>query len=668
MFFLLLVTHGIAQDKGRYTFGKLVPADFTLPAKAIIDSDANAVILSDIGEAHFVGNNKNWFSLVYKRQTRIRIINKKAFDLATVTVPLYSPKDGDAEKLSEVAAAAYNLENGQVVPTRLDQKDIFQNRENNWTAANFSVPGVKEGSILEYTYTITSDYYRYLRSWEFQWERYPCLSSEFRVDIPQTISYVLVKQGVHPYAVDKGSEGRNSYKVTEKIEAGLSNVAEDKIVSVATVKHDWVMKDIPAFGSETYLTTPDNYLDKLSFQESRTYNGEETFSHTDTWAKATQELLEEEQFGGTLNENNETINELADKINAPGRDNLAQARAVFYYVSQHFTCTNHYDFYIRTSLRDAIRKNSGTVGEINLLLVGLLRRKGMEADPVLLSTREHGFSMVSYPVLEKFNYVIARVKIDGQVYYLDAAQPQLGFGRLAGNCYNGHARIISNKDSGSVYLAADSLQEKKTTVVFISSADKAEVAAWEGTWEATLGPQQSYELRENVSKQGEKSYFKSIQTQYGEDISIGDAGVDSLDQPEQPVKVHYSFKVHSGEDRAKIYLNPFIGAGLRTNPFKAADRRYPVEMPYVTDETYFFTMQIPDGYTVEELPKSAKARLNERDGSFEYLIGADAGMIQLRCRLKLNKANFVPEDYSGLRDFYALVVQKEAETIVLKKN
>jgi hypothetical protein len=79
-------------------------------------------------------------------------------------------------------------------------------------------------------------------------------------------------------------------------------------------------------------------------------------------------------------------------------------------------------------------------------------------------------------------------------------------------------------------------------------------------------------------------------------------------------------------------------------------------------------MEIPTGYTVEELPKSARSTLNGQDGMFEYLIGAQDGLIQLRCRLKLNKANFLPEDYASLRNFYALIVKKEDETIVLKKN
>src|SRR6202012_2841742 len=97
------------------------------------------------------------------------------------------------------------------------------------------------------------------------------------------------------------------------------------------------------------------------------------------------------------------------------------------------------------------------------------------------------------------------------------------------------------------------------------------------------------------------------------------------------------------------------------NPFAAAERKYPVEMPYTMDDLYIFSMDIPEGYTIDEVPKSAKVAFNVDQGYFEYLFGLSGSMLQLRCRLKLNKAMFAPDDYASLRDFFAFVVKKESE-------
>ena len=111
-----------------------------------------------------------------------------------------------------------------------------------------------------------------------------------------------------------------------------------------------------------------------------------------------------------------------------------------------------------------------------------------------------------------------------------------------------------------------------------------------------------------------------------------------------------------------------MGEEYKENPFKAAERKYPVEMPFAMDEIYTLNMEVPKGYEVDELPKQAKVLFNDNEGFFEYLITKNEEGIQFRSRIKLNKANFKPEDYSTLRDFFAYIVKKQSEQIVFKKK
>jgi len=665
LFLCLSQRYCLAQDKSKLQFVKPDPGDFKTPANPIIDTSVGAVILSDYGAIHFVGNKNGDFSYVYQQHTRILILNKRAFDLAKVEVFLFT-RENNVETAENIAASTYNLDNGFVTEVRLDKKDIFEDRKDkNHIEKKFTLPAVREGSIIEYTYTKTSPYYFNLPSWDFQSIEYPCLYSEYEIEIPQALFYMLVRQGVHPFDIDKGSTGHASYTIIDKDRLnGIINDERTYLVNATTTKHQWIMKNIPPLKVESYLSTPRNYLDQISFQLSKTYNGREYHDQKNTWAKATEELLKQEDFGQPLADDKDWLNDLLNKITAGVSEPLYQAKAIYYYVQEHFTCTNHYDKYIRTNLRDVLKKNSGTVGDINLLLAAMLRQKGFEADPVLLSTREHGFNLAKYPIMDRLNYVIVRLSYGGIVYYLDAAHPELGFGQLAGNCYNGHARIISDKDSASVYFEADSLREKRTTMVILSNG----TSGLEGTYQATLGPLESYNIRRRVNDIGEKEYFKKMQTSYGEDLEIDHTHLDSLDKKEEPITVRYSFVLKQGSGTSMLYLNPFFGEVQRENPFKAADRKYPVEMPYTTDNTYMLNLEIPEGYDVEELPKSARVALNGDEGSFEYLIARQDDFIQLRCRIKLNKAYFPAEDYANLREFFAFVVKKENEQIILKKK
>ena len=83
---------------------------------------------------------------------------------------------------------------------------------------------------------------------------------------------------------------------------------------------------------------------------------------------------------------------------------------------------------------------------------------------------------------------------------------------------------------------------------------------------------------------------------------------------------------------------------------------------------YTLNMEIPEGYTVDELPKSSKVAYNGDEGFFEYIIQKEDNRIQFRSHIKLNEIVFPAEDYNSLRDFFAFVIKKYNEQIVFKKE
>ncbi len=667
-----MATRLSAQGKNGSKAAKVTPQDFVLPAAAVIDSNSNAVILSDLGTTEFIGNKNGWFSYVFKRRTRIRILNKKAFELATVKIHLYENAT-DKEVLSAVNATTYNLENGQVMAVPLGKDDLFADRlDKNNTQQKFTMPAVKEGSVIEYSYTITSDFIFRMRPWEFQNMEYPCLWSEYQVTIPSLLVYIFQKNGVHPFFIDKAEEGHETYLITETKPAdgayappGGTNLS----VSANTSKHRWVIKDIPAFYAENYLSSPANYIDKIEFQLHQTNNGETTTDVMNTWAKATDELLKSEDFGLPLSEerNEYWLDKALSGITKENRGALQQAKDIYYYLANNFTCTSYYDKYINTTLQDVLKKRSGGVGELNLLLTALLLREKINAAPVLLSTREYGYNYPGYPVMDRLNYVVCRAVIDGKVYFLDASHNNLGFGQLPGNCYNGHARIISRTDSASIFLLPDSIKERKVTSVNIINDEKKK-GLLSGSFQIQMGNMESYALRETIAKEGQKNYFTAMLNAARGDADITSCWIDSLQEPENPAKIEAAFLLKTGDNAELIYFNPVLWAGYKANPFAAATRQYPVEMDYPLNETYVLRMEIPEGFAVEELPKMTRMIYNVGEGIFEYLLQKTADFVQLRCSLQFKKANFDSDDYDSLREFFGQVVKKENEQIVFRKK
>jgi hypothetical protein len=519
---------------------------------------------------------------------------------------------------------------------------------------------VREGSIIEVSYTIKSDDMFNLRTWEFQGE-YPRLWSEYTARIPQCFNYVFLTQGYHPFHIKKQDMSYKTYSIIEN-----NGVESHNTYTMRANVYDnrWVMKDVPALKEEKFITSLDNYTAKIQFQLSEYREPLVPKGVMGNWLTFSQDLLKNEHFGQAIDKPNNWLDDDIKAITAGAKTQLDKAKKIYAFVRDNFTCTNHNSFYIDDNLKTVFKKKNGTVGDINLLLIAMLKHENILAEPVLLSTRENGLTHEVYPLIDRFNYVIAGCVIDNLEYYLDATEPKLGFNKLPVRCYNGHARFISTSSPDPAYFVADSVREAKLTTVFIANGENKKLVS---ALTSKLGYYESLSIREKVGEKGKDELLKSIKTQYPAEYSISELQLDSLDNKDEPVQVRYSIDLDNFNEDI-VYFNPMMAEGYKDNFFKAVNRVYPVEMPYAMDEVFILNMEIPAGYDVDEIPKSAKVNMNEDEGFFEYLVSKTPTSIMLRSRLKLNKASFLPEDYESLRSFFDYVVKKHAEQIVFKKK
>jgi len=652
---ILFSVSASAQEPSPITFGKVSAEDFVLPKSKWIDSGTHAVIIADIGNTSFIGNkNSNWLSYVFKKSTRIKILDKKAFDLATIRIVLRGTGNY-LDHLSDLKASTYNQEDGKVIETKLNLSDLYRDTvSKNHVDAKFTFPGLKAGCIIEYSYTITSFHIDRLKPWSFQHLQYPCLYSKYETAIPDILRYLIIRQGQDSFNLHKVYTTKELY--------AMYSVNVTDVVK----KNTWVIKDIPPFHPPAFLDNPYKWMDRIEFDLLQTYNGREVTGNIN-WATTNQELLQSEEFGMPLTFGNASyLKNLAEKLTTNDGTYRGISKHIYEYVRDNFTCIPDNDIYLGQDLYKINKTRKGSVEDINLLLVAMLRQKLINASPVILTTSDNGFNPVSYPVLDRMNYVICMIKMGNDTIFLDAANPNNGFGKLPLNCYNGHARIISDHDSGSVFLNRDDIREQKSTTVFIINDEKGK-GKISGRVESTPGYYESGDIRKSIKSYGESAFFKSIKDSYSPDITIENMQVDSIEYPGALTKIQYDFGFQT-DDRDIVYYNPIVQSSLKENPFNAETRTYPIEMPYPMDDFYVLNMEIPEGYVVDELPKSSKVAYNGGEGFFEYGIQQNETSIQLRTHIKLNKAIFYAEDYNSLRDFFAFVVKKQNEQIVFKKR
>ncbi len=658
----ILKANSQEKESPKIKFGKITAEDLNKSSYEI-DTAAEAVVLYDYCNVQYEGDQKADFNVQYSYHMRIKILSKNAFDLATVYIPLskYSQME---EKVKKLEALTYNLENGKIVENKLDKSAIFKDKvEKNFEVHKFTLPNVKEGSIIEYVYTVISPYSRSLKKWSFQ-GRNPTLWSELNISVPSIYDFLTIKYGTHPYCINKTTVGQAHYNIT--IPSDHAAISNDHMnLRLNTYEANWAMENLPAIKEENYTTNIRNHIAAIEFQlSSIRYPDKTPIPVIKPWSTACEQLLKHEDFGAELYQKNNWLKDELAKMSLP-EDPVEKAKKIFVYVRDNFICNDNSSLFLSSSsLKKIYQAKAGNVADINLLLTAMLVNANIEARPAILSTKENGKAFETQAILSKFNYVIAQAIINDSNYLLDASVKKIGFNKLPQKCYNGSARSVDIGNPYLIPLSSENIKENKLTTVNIIADSATHILS--GQFTSQLGYYESLDARSEVGDGTTEKFFEKIKKTYTADIDIAHKEIERLKEYDETATVSYEFRFPPADDGI-IYLNPLFTEAYKTNPFKSAQRHYPVEMPYPVNEVFLFTLQIPEGYTIEEIPKSVRVKLNESDeGMFEYIIQKTEQFIQMRSTIRLKKATFMPEEYDMLRAFFAQVVKKHAEQIVIK--
>ena len=641
---------GRAQDPLE-PYDAVVTARTFAPEVYSIDSSAGAVVLFDLGVVNFdPPGNGRVFSYILEKHTRIRLLHKSAFGLASFTLSAYR-KGPNSPTIENFRGSTYNLDEGKVVTTKVDKSNIFKDQSGDYIMEKIAFPNVKEGSIIEYSFRIVYPGFQFIPPWTFQGS-YPELWSEYDITVPTLYDYAVRHQGYQKYVVDSAIYSDATFPVN------FGSVAGNW--TGRTIRRIWALKDVPALEKpEPYTTTLRNHLSMIEFQLSAVHANGYDHTYRTTWNELGDELLKQDNFGASLGGHNRWMDDEIKQVVSGATAPVEKLRRIFRWVRDRFDCSGAEGLYLSQSLKKLWEEKKGNVADINLLLTAICRHEGMDASPVILSSRQHGHAVEDYPLVSDYNYVIARVQLGDSVFLLDASKPYIGFGQLPELCYNGWAREIDSSYA-EIPLFPDSVTEVRVTTVMLSNTD----SGYAGTYSRTDGVFESMNVRNRLHKSTPDEYFETLRKTMPDYKQMTGYGFDSLAVPEAPLSWHYDMKYDFTQ--GTIYFNPIFHERFSNNPFSSTVRHYPVEMPFCINNVYAMEMQIPKGYRVDQLPKSRRVKLGDSSGVFEYLISADS-TIHFRMRLLIKKTNFGLEQYAGIRDFFSLIVAKEKEPIVLKK-
>jgi hypothetical protein len=659
---IALVVQSSFAQKAPIKFGNVTMDELNMKVYPA-DSSADAVILVDFGISTMKYNQEKGFALNFDRTMRIKILKNtpEALHWGDHVVHLYEQGD-DEEKISGIKAVTYNLENGKIVETKMKNESILREKySKNWKKVSIVCPNVKEGSVIEITYTITSDFIFNFQDWRFQ-DLIPTVHSEYRAQIPEYFSYEKYMQGYIGLAVadEETTNGSITLSFKERSEGNVTRTEySTEKIDFQEKKYRWVAQNVPAFKEEPYLTTYKDYISKLNFELSFTnFPHQPVKRYMGTWddiATKYAEGLEDEIKG------NQYLKKVVEEVTAGLITPEDKIAAIHAYVRANFAWNQESRDYFNGALKKAFDEKKGNSAEINLVLASMLEKAGFDVKAVVLSTRDHGFVNRGIPMASQFNYVICGVKRDDKMVLLDATDKLIPTGVLPKRCLNGEGLIVSKTGASWIKLSG----AKSRLVVNAELALVEDKFAGKTTIDRA-GYFGSDERRRYLAN-GESDYVKGLTTNKPWEISK--SSFEGLQEISKPFRAVHELTFSEATTMAgdMLYVNPLFMWRLEENPFKTEQRMYPVDFGNGFDEVYVVKLKIPEGYSVEEVPQSKAAMLPDNAGRFQYNCAQMSGLITITSSLQINKSLYTQEDYPNLREFYKLVVAKQAEQIVLKK-
>lgn len=627
---LLLCSVFIAKAQVR-GFGNIDTADLRLTT-CDFEKDANAMVLFDRAKVNFSFMG----TLVMERHKRIKILNDKGKEQGSIRLE-YDNVYG-VEHIYNVEAQTINLENNKIVITKIDPKLFyFQHTDKRKDELVFSFPNVKAGSVIEFRYGFVRNIASNFPAWYFQSD-IPSRYSEFDAYFDPRLKFTAATKISKPFAKD----------------------------TTAPYGHIWVVKDITSAKEEPFMRAKGDALESisLSLNEVEGVDGK-TIHLNDTWGTVGRKLASEKDYYKGLDQRLGDEDDLIKQAIALKTDD--EKIAFLYNKVKTAMSWNGYEHWAtKDGIKSAWKKKSGNSAEVNAILYHLLRKSGIKAYPMLVSTRENGLLLPDFVDIFQINSLVAYVPVDSTKYYvLDATNKFETYNQVPFNLLNSYGLCLDKeKDKYDMVFLKTNAPSKE--VIIITGEISADAKMHGNADIVSYGYNRTGKLE--ILKNIDEKKYEEFLTEEDNNLKLSNLKSENLEIDTLPLQQSFNFTYELNNTDNYLLFSPNIFTTLHINPFLSEGRTSAIDFGYANSHVIIGTYRIPSGYKVESLPKDANIIIADKSIRFKRILAQDGGSIQLKYEISISRTKFLRSEYSDLHEFYKKMYDLLNEQIVLKKG
>ena len=419
---LLLGCQGFAQQtatdsfKPSMKYGKPSEEELAMTIYAP-DTSATAVVLYSKCEVRYdlLANN---FRILYNYEVKIKVLKSEGASYADIRIPYYSNESNAVitlkESISQLDASAYNMEGGEMVRTKMKRDLVFTERINKqYMQLKFSIPAVREGTVFEYKYQLSSDLYYSINLWEAQRD-IPVIFTQYDITIPEYFKFNLDMRGPHPMA---SKDETSSLTFLLSLPGG-----QTEMLSCNGRHMIFTGEHLPALRPDNYVWCANDYMSSVYFElRGVDFPGSFYRSFTHTWEEIDQMLLQDEDFGAMLKMRNPYRDEMASLSLDQLPDRQNRIAAIYTFLKQKISWNGQYGLY-GNEVKKAVKNGTGSNADINFILMSMLRDAQIPCYPAVMSRKDRGILPYSYPSIQKLNtFIVGIADTDSTLVFLDGS-------------------------------------------------------------------------------------------------------------------------------------------------------------------------------------------------------------------------------------------------------
>lgn len=570
--------------------------------------------------------------------------------------------------ISNLKAITYNLdESGQILEQQLEKKDVLlEQYSKNMDLVKFSIPGIKDGSVVVYRYTVKNGFRK--RKWQFQREAMPVHFSKFSYNASE---YALITATSKTSVPFKSYESRKKYNKSKDLAAQVTETETTNIQGHLNVTYrSWTRRNIAPFKTEPFSQDEGQLMENVMLYFNGFSGPGYHFPIVESW-EAINKLWYTQNFKKAYAKN-EFLDSKVNELKSVQKDTLGLLKDIYKFVQQNYIVNDQ-----ENELKKVYATKQGSSKNINELLCAMYRNAGFQSDIVLIANKQsEALNPLLYNI-EDITNITACVVLNGVMYFVDASQKELPFGYLPTGYYNGYTRIVNSQGGGAVDLNPALAHNTTSTFVSIKPiAEEKESYTYKFTLRKTLGIYDAIGMRANWKNDSTLFRKKLMGNPYdmsnSEGLNITRLSFENVDHLEERLVMTIEGTLSNGKDISQILLDPFFSKLYDKNPLGTDSKRdHDIVFTNPSKEIYTLSLQLNNQYTIDSLFAPTNFQFGP-NGALKYQLDSwfnkDANIYTLKYTYE-NKGIQVPvAESEELRNFYDAIIKSYTQKIIIKKK